>query len=121
MTKLILCVALIWPVAVFAQSPADNTNTQAQQPSKAKKPKKGTAAEVGGGAGSIAGGAAKGAGHAAEGVGKGVVDVATLHPIDGAAAIGTGAAKAGKDVTVGTAKGVGKIGKGIGKAIGHIF
>jgi hypothetical protein len=121
MKTLILCAALVWPVAVVAQTSTDNTNSQPQQISKAKKPKKGAAAEVGGGAGSIAGGAAKGAGHAAEGVGKGVADVATLHPVDGAAAIGTGAAKAGKDVTVGTVKGVGKIGKGIGKALGHIF
>ena len=115
---LVCCAVLVSPAASFAQSSRDGTTAQTQA---SKKPEKGAAAEVGSGAGPIAGGAAKGAGHAAEGVGKGVADIATLHPIDGAGAIGKGAAKAGKDVTVGTAKGVGKIGKGIGKAIGKIF
>src|SRR5579863_9108491 len=119
MKTLIICLALV--MAAFAQSSPDDTNAQQPHSAKPKKPKKGAASEVGSGAGSIAGGTAKGAGHAAQGVGKGVADVATLHPVDGAAAIGTGAAKAGKDVTVGTVKGVGKIGKGVGHALGKIF
>jgi hypothetical protein len=85
------------------------------------KPEKGSAAEIGSGVGTAAGGVAKGAGSAAAGVGKGAVDLATLHPIDAGAAAGTGAVKAGKDVTVGSAKGVGKIGKGIGHALRKIL
>jgi hypothetical protein len=88
---------------------------------KARKPKKGAAAEVGSGAGTVAGGVAKGAGSAAAGVGKGAVDLATLHPIDAGAAVGTGAVKAGKDITVGSAKGVGKIGKGVGHVLKKIL
>ncbi len=71
--------------------------------------------------GSVAGGVAKGAGSAAAGVGKGALDLATLHPIDAGAAIGTGAVKAGKDVTVGSVKGVGKIGKGVGHAVKKVL
>ena len=71
--------------------------------------------------GSIAAGVAKGARSAASGAAKGAVHLATLHPIDAAAAVGTGAVKAGKDVTVGSAKGVGKIGKGMGDALKKIF
>jgi hypothetical protein len=88
---------------------------------KSKKHGKGTAAEIGGGVGSVASGAAKGAGSAATGVAKGAVDLATLHPIDAGAAIGTGAVKAGKDVTVGSVKGVGKIGKGVGHAVKKVL
>ena len=85
------------------------------------RPHKGSAAEVGSGVGAATGGAAKGAGAAAAGVGKGAVDLATLHPIDAGAAVGTGAAKAGKDVTVGSVKGAGKVGKGLGHALRKIF
>jgi len=60
-------------------------------------------------------------GSAAVGAAKGAGDLVTLHPIDAGAAVGKGAAKAGKDVTVGTAKGVGKIGKGVGHALRRIF
>ncbi len=88
---------------------------------KSKKHGKGTAAEVGGGVGSVASGVAKGAGSAATGVGKGAVDLATLHPIDAAAAVGTGAVKAGADVTIGSVKGVGKIGKGVGHAVKKVL
>jgi hypothetical protein len=54
-------------------------------------------------------------------VGKGAVDAVTLHPLNAVGDVGTGAAKAGKDVTVGSAKGVGKIGKGVGHAFRKIF
>jgi len=66
-------------------------------------------------------GPVKGAGAAAKGVGKGAADVATLHPINGAEAVGKGAVGAGKDVTVGTVKGAGKVTRGVGKAIKKIF
>jgi hypothetical protein len=71
--------------------------------------------------GTVACGTAKGAGNAAKGVGKGAVDLATLHPVNAAGAVGTGAAKAGKDVAVGSKKGVGKIGKAVGHALKKIF
>lgn len=102
----------------FAQSTADDTPAKTE---KAKKPKKGAAAEVGSGVGTTAKGVAKGAGSAATGVGKGAVDLATLHPLDAGAAVGTGAVKAGKDVTVGSVKGAGKVGKGIGHAFKKIL
>ena len=73
------------------------------------------AGNVGAGAADIGKGAAKGAGHLAKGTAKGVVDAATLHPIDGAAAIAGGAASAGKDVAVGTVKGTGKVARGVGQ------
>jgi hypothetical protein len=69
----------------------------------------------------LASGVAKGAGSAATGVGKGALDLATLHPIDARAAIGTGAVKAGKDVTVGSVKGVGKIAEGVGHAVKKVL
>jgi len=52
---------------------------------------------------------------------KGVVDLATLHPIDAGVSVGKGAATAGKDVIFGTVKGTAKITKGVGKAIKKIF
>jgi hypothetical protein len=45
----------------------------------------------------------------------------TLHPINAAGAVGTGAVKGGKNIAVGAAKGTGKIVKGTGRAIKHIF
>jgi hypothetical protein len=111
--------------SVFALASASfGQSTQTEIPvktEKAKKPQKGAAAEVGSGVGTAAGGAAKGAGSAASGVAKGAADLATLHPIDAGAAVGTGAAKAGKDVTVGSVKGVGKVGKGVGHVLKKIF
>jgi hypothetical protein len=104
--------------AAFGQSTQSDA---AAKPVKAKKPKKGAAAEVGSGVGTAAGGVAKGAGSAATGVAKGAVDVATLHPVDAGVDVATGAAKAGKDVTVGSVKGVGKVGKGVGHALKKIL
>jgi hypothetical protein len=57
----------------------------------------------------------------AAGTGKGAVDLVTLHPINAAGAVGTGAVKGGKNIAVGAAKGTGKIVKGPGRAIKHIF
>ena len=113
-----LFAALAMGSAAVAQEPPQS---QPAPKEKAKKPKKGAAAEVGGGVGSAAGGVAKGAGSVASGAAKGAVDVATLHPIDAGVAVGTGAAKAGKDVTVGSVKGAGKIGKGVGHALKKIL
>ena len=118
MKVFVLVCALGLASASFGQSPQGDTPVKAE---KAGKSKKGAAAEVGSGVGTVAGGVAKGAGSAATGAAKGAVDLATLHPIDAAAAVGTGAVKAGKDVTVGSAKGVGKIGKGVGHALRKIF
>jgi hypothetical protein len=106
----------------FAQSAQHEfPGQQHEKATKSKKHGKGTAALIGGGAGSVVSGVAKGAGSVATGVGKGAVDLATLHPIDAGAAIGTGAFKAGKDVTVGSVKGAGKIGKGVGHAVKKVL
>jgi hypothetical protein len=116
----VLAASLALPA--WTQSPSTNqtqttTNTEVQKDKKGRSP----GGDVASGTGNIAGGAAKGAGHAAEGVGKGVGDLVTLHPIDGAAAIGKGGVQAGKDVTVGTTKGTAKIVKGVGRGIKHLF
>jgi hypothetical protein len=94
---------------------------QAADNAAVKKAGHSTAEDVGGGAADIGKGAAKGAGHLAKGTAKGVVDVATLHPIDGATAIAGGAASAGKDVAVGTVKGTGKVARGVGHLIKKIL
>jgi len=77
--------------------------------------------DLGSGAGDIGKGAGKGAVHLAAGTGKAAVSLATLHPIDAAGHLGTGAAMAGKDAGVGAVKGTGKIVKGTGKALKHLF
>jgi len=118
MRAVVFFSAFVLASASYGQSPDSDAPART---TKVKKPKKGAAAEVGRGVGTAAGGIAKGAGSAASGVGKGAVDLATLHPIDAGAAVGTGAVKAGKDVTVGSAKGVGKIGKGVGHALKKIL
>jgi hypothetical protein len=79
------------------------------------KDKPGAAHDMGSGAANIGEGAGKAAGSAAKGTVKGAADLATLHPVGAATAIGGGAASAGKDVAVGSAKGVGKITRGVGK------
>jgi hypothetical protein len=65
--------------------------------------------------------AQEGAGNLAAGTGKGAADLVTLHPVDAAASVGKGGVSAGKDVAVGTTKGTGKVVKGVGKGIKHIF
>ena len=79
------------------------------------------AGEYGRGAGDVGAGAGKGVGKAAEGAGKGAGDVATLHPVKGAEAVGKGGAVGAKDVGVGAAKGTGKVLKGTGKVLTHPF
>ncbi len=102
------------------QQPAPETTTQ-QRTVKQRKHGRSAGGDVASGAGDIGKGAAGAAGHAAAGAGKGAVDAVTLHPIDAATDVGKGAVYAGKDATVGTTKGAGKILKGIGRGIKHIF
>ena len=77
--------------------------------------------DVGSGAGDIGKGVGKGAGSAAKTAGKTAADVATLHPINAATDLGKGAVVTGGHVGAGAVKGTGKILKGTGKAIKHIF
>ncbi|MDP9171824.1 MAG: hypothetical protein M3N54_14505 [Acidobacteriota bacterium] len=101
----------------LGQTPQDDQPARTEKAAK----RKGAAAEVGSGVGAAAGGVAGGAASAATGVGKGAVDLVTLHPIDAGVAVGTGAAKAGKDVAVGSVKGAGRIGRGVGHALRKIL
>jgi len=78
-------------------------------------------AQIGSGSADIGKGVAKGAGHVAKGTAAGVVQLATLHPLNAGASVGKGAVSAGKDVGVGTVKGAGKIAKGIGRGIKKIL
>lgn len=109
---------------VFAQSATDqNETTEVTKQKNVRKDKSqpSPGRQVANGTGNIAAGAGKGAADAAKGVGKGAADLATLHPIDAAGSVGKGAAGAGKDVGVGTVKGTGKIAKGVGRGIKHLF
>ena len=106
-------------VSAWAQSSVDQGSAAESRQEKEHKP--GAAREIGAGAGTAGVGAAKGAGAVAKGTGKGTVDLVTLHPINAATSLGKGAAAAGKDVTVGTVKGTGKVTKGIGRALKHLF
>jgi hypothetical protein len=115
-----LIFALALASSAFSQSPQTDTRVRKEKVRKSK-PHKGAASDVGNGLGTAGGGAARGAGSAATGAGKGAVDLATLHPIDAGVAAGTGAVKAGKDVTTGSVKGAGKIGKGVGHALKKIL
>ncbi len=117
---------LIFGIAALglAQSPdaqSSQTTQIAREKQKNVKKSRGAAKEIGSGAGNVGTGAAKGAGSLAKGTAKGAGELVTLHPVDAATSVGSGAVHAGKDVGVGTAKGTGKIVKGIGKAIKHLF
>ena len=114
----VVSAALGFALCVWGQSTADQDNPDRQQ---RKSDKPGAAREIGAGAATVGGGAAKGVGHAAEGGAKAAGDLVTLHPIDAGVAAGKGAAKAGKDVTVGTAKGTGKAVRGVGRAFKKLF
>lgn len=111
------------PTSQQTSNEAQTTTPQSRHEKGSKKVKKepGPGRQVANGAGNIAAGAGKGAGAAAKGTGKGALDLVTLHPVDAAGSVGKGAGTAGKDVGVGTAKGAGKIFKGIGRGIKHIF
>lgn len=107
---------------VFARN-STSGEQQDQRVSSSKRAKKHTSAkhDVGSGAGDVGKGAGKGVASAAKGTGKAAGDLVTLHPISAATDLGKGAAGAGKNVGVGTVKGTGKIVRGTGKAIKHIF
>lgn len=131
--KTILAVLLL--LAPYAYGQASSESAQANQiqqnpapasqtaPPAAAQGKHGRSAkgDIGSGSGDIGKGAGEGAGSLAKGTGAGAVDLATLHPVNAAGAVGKGGAVAGKDVGVGAAKGTGKIAKGTGKAIKKIF
>jgi hypothetical protein len=117
-------LSLITLVALGLSLPlAAQQNDQQTTQTKKVKQKKGRSAggDVASGTGDIAKGAAGGAGHAAVGAGKGAADLVTLHPVNAAGDVGKGAAYAGKDAGTGAIKGTGKVFKGIGKGIKHIF
>ena len=99
-----------WPAASAPQS------TSA---APVKKP--GAGHDIGSGSADIGKGAGGAAGNLAKGTGKGAADLVTLHPVKAGGAVGKGAGHAGKDAAVGAGKGTGKILKGTGKAIKHIF
>ena len=110
---------LVLALSAWGQSGPDQNPTTESKHEQKREP--GAAREIGAGAGAVGTGAAKGAGDVAKGTGKGAADLVTLHPISAGASIGKGAATAGKDVTVGAVKGTGKITKGVGRAIKHLF
>lgn len=114
MTFRLFAVVILFAASAFAQS----TDTG---DSKSKAHNKGSKHDVRSGVGDIGKGAGKGALSAAKGTGKAAGDLVTLHPINAATDLGKGAVGAGKNVGVGTVKGTGKIIKGTGKAIKHLF
>ncbi len=125
--KYLLLAPLAFAVGVGAHAqnqslPQQQANTPATAPS-APSPNTGRSpgGDIGSGSGDVGKGAAGGVGNAAKGVGKGAGDLVTLHPLNAAGAVGTGAANGGKDVGVGAAKGTGKIVKGTGRGIKKIF
>ena len=77
--------------------------------------------DVGSGSADIAKGVGKGAASAAVGTGKAAGSLVTLHPINAAGELGSGAVSAGRHVGVGAVKGTGKIVRGTGKALKHLF
>jgi hypothetical protein len=130
-TKLTVTTALLYlffgVIGVPAVRPALSQTTSApaqttpQTPAPRQQQGRSAGGDVGSGAGDIGKGAAGGAGNLAKGTGKGAADLVTLHPVNAAGDLGKGGAHAGKDVAVGTAKGTGKVAKGIGRGIKHIF
>ena len=107
--------------AADQENQRSETQRTTKRVSKEKKPQPSPGRQVANGTGNIAGGAGKGAGDVAKGAGKGAADLATLHPINAAGDVGKGAAGAGKDAGVGAVKGTGKVVKGIGRGIKHLF
>jgi hypothetical protein len=119
-------VVLGLAVAAMAQNPAppQPSQTPVQQTPQAQpvRPRgRSAGGEIGSGAGDVGKGAGKGAGDLAGGAGKGAADIVTLHPVNGAEALGKGVGSAGKNVGVGAAKGTGKTAKGIGKFLKHPY
>jgi hypothetical protein len=116
--RLLVSTICLAGVAI-AQAPS-STQTSGASQTNAKKHKS-AKHDIGSGAGDIGKGAGKGAASAAKGAGKTAGDLVTLHPINAATDLGKGAAGTAKNVGVGTVKGTGKILKGTGKAIKHVF
>src|SRR5580704_15181546 len=113
-----ICLAAGIAVAQTTESQTSGNAQNAQEDAKVHTSAK---HDVGSGAGDIGKGAGKGAVSAAKGGAKATGDLVTLHPINAATDLGKGAATSGKNVGVGTVKGTGKILKGTGKAIRHLF
>jgi hypothetical protein len=116
----LLVFGLAVALPLRGQSSSDQTSTTHTKAHAAKKGRS-PGGDVASGTGDIGKGAAKGAGNLAVGAGKGAVDLVTLHPVDAAASVGKGGVSAGKNVAVGTTKGTGKVVKGVGRGIKHIF
>lgn len=115
-----ICVGLCLAGSAIAQETASDERNP--QPTQTKKSKHGSAkGDVGGGSADIGKGAGNGAADVAKGTGKGAVDLVTLHPVDAAGDVGKGAVKGGAKAGTGAAKGTGKILRGTGKALKHIF
>jgi hypothetical protein len=119
------CISASLSLPAFARpanSPQDQGTAQTQTEQKGDKQKveRSPGKEIGKGGEDVG----KGAGKGAESLGKGTAgaagNLATLHPVKGAADLGKGAGGAGKDVGVGTGKGAAKIGKGTAKGVGKL-
>ena len=108
-------------VSASGQSGQEQSATTDQKKVEEGRHEPGPGREIGRGAGAAGTGVAKGTGSLAKGTAKGAADVVALHPVQGGASLGKGAAVAGKDVAVGTVKGTGKIAKGVGKAFKKLF
>jgi hypothetical protein len=120
-TKFGLITLLLFGLAVGVPARSQSSLDQSQKTVPTREKGRSAGGDVASGSGDIGKGAAKGAGNLASGTGKGAADLVTLHPIDGAASVGKGGVSAGKNIAVGTTKGTGKILKGTGKGIKHIF
>ncbi len=120
-TAILIAAALAWTGLALGQAQGAQQADQVQSSPQPKHHGRSAKGDIGSGTGDVGKGAGKGAGNLAAGTGKGAADVVTLHPVEGAGAIGKGGASAGKNVGVGAAKGTGKITKGTGKAVKKIF
>jgi hypothetical protein len=115
--ELLSIAVLASTVTAHAQQQTNVGAPSTTQPPQGRSP----GGDVGSGTGDIGKGVGKGAGSAAKDTGKGAGQLVTLHPLNAAGDVGKGAGSAGKDVGVGAAKGTGKIVKGTGRGIKHIF
>jgi hypothetical protein len=114
MTFRLFAAGILITISAFAQ-------TSDTKDAKSKAHNRGSKHDLKSGVGDIGKGAGKGAISAAKGTGKAAGDLVTFHPVNAATDLGKGAVGTGKNVGVGTVKGTGKIIKGAGKAIKHLF
>jgi hypothetical protein len=119
LTVLLLLVAGVSAGVALGQNQPSPTQTQAVQTPMQQPP--GAGSDLGHGTGDVAKGAGGAVGHTAAGVGKGAGDIATLHPVKGAGAVGEGVGKGAVSAGKGVGKGTGKIAKGTGKLIKKPF